>query len=247
MRSAAFSLIELLVVLGILGILATLVLPAAQNARDAGRRAACSSNLRQLQAAYLLYLRDHRGTTFPYYEDLPEGRLWYWGLEAGGPQMGSEGSRPLDVRRARLAPYLGDQALVRTCPAIPYRAPYFKQKFVIPSTGYGINLRLLAGSPNAIRNWFEVSRPGAFLTWADCIQINTWQAPASSSNPMLEEWYYVSASSPPKFHFRHGGKVNAVFGDGSVHLLEPGRLDPRCDGKVGDLNIKDAACLVPVP
>lgn len=244
---SGFSLIELLVVIGILGLLAVLLFPALNGAREAGRRAACSSNLRQLHTAYLSYLRDHRGRTFPYFEDLPEGRLWYWGLEAGGPMSGAEGSRSLDVRRAYLAPYLGFEAAVRTCPSVPYRAPYFKQKFAIPSTGYGINLRLLAGSPNCVRNWSEVARPSSFIVWADCMQINTFQAPASSSNPLLEEWYYVSPGSPPKFHFRHGGKLNAVFGDGSVQLLEAGRLDPRCDGKVGYLRDEDARCLLPAP
>ncbi|MDZ4197853.1 MAG: hypothetical protein U1E27_01055, partial [Kiritimatiellia bacterium] len=147
----------------------------------------------------------------------------------------------LDPGQARLAPYLETMAGVRTCPSIPYRSPYFKQKFAIKSMGYGINLRLLAGMPNAIRNWSEVAKPSGFLTWADCIQINTWQAPASASNPMLEEWYYVSPDSPPKFHFRHGGHLNAAFGDGSVHRLGPGRLDPRCDGRVGYLDADLAA------
>lgn len=242
-----FSLIELMVVVGILGLLAAMIFPAMNGAKEAGRRAACSSNLRQLQTAYFSYLRDHRGRTFPYFEDLPEGRLWYWGLEAGGPMSGAEGARSLDVRRAYLAPYLGHEAAVRTCPSVPYKAPYFKQKFVIPSTGYGINLRLLAGSPNCIRNWSEVARPASFLVWADCMQINTFQPPASSSNPLLEEWYYVSPGSPPKFHFRHSGKLNAVFGDGSVQLLEAGRLDPRCDGKVGYLRAEDTHYLVPSP
>src|SRR2546425_9551782 len=30
---------------------------------------------------------------------------------------------------------------------------------------------------------------------ADAAQVNTWQAPASPSNPMLEEWYYVDNST----------------------------------------------------
>jgi prepilin-type processing-associated H-X9-DG protein len=43
-----FTLIELLVIVGIITILASLMLPAAQTAREAARRAACASNLRQL-------------------------------------------------------------------------------------------------------------------------------------------------------------------------------------------------------
>ena len=47
-RTAAFTLVELLVVIAIIGVLIGLLLPAIQAAREAGRRSSCGNNLRQL-------------------------------------------------------------------------------------------------------------------------------------------------------------------------------------------------------
>ena len=50
-RRRAFSVIELLVTIGIVGVLAALVLPVVQYARESARRASCRSNLRQIGIA----------------------------------------------------------------------------------------------------------------------------------------------------------------------------------------------------
>lgn len=56
---AAFTLMELLVVIVIIAGLATLIIPAGDRVLHRARAAACMSNLRNLGAALSLYLADH--------------------------------------------------------------------------------------------------------------------------------------------------------------------------------------------
>jgi prepilin-type N-terminal cleavage/methylation domain-containing protein len=59
----AFTLIEVLVVIGIIAVLVALVLPAVQGAREAGRKVDCRSHLRQVGIAMLQYLDGHAQNT----------------------------------------------------------------------------------------------------------------------------------------------------------------------------------------
>ena len=60
-RRRGFTLVELLMVIGIIAVLISLLLPTLNKAREQARRVKCMANLKQLTWAYLAYAQESRG------------------------------------------------------------------------------------------------------------------------------------------------------------------------------------------
>jgi prepilin-type N-terminal cleavage/methylation domain-containing protein len=54
-----FTLIELLVVIAIIAILAAILFPVFAQAREKARQSSCTSNLKQISNATMMYLQDY--------------------------------------------------------------------------------------------------------------------------------------------------------------------------------------------
>lgn len=61
----AFTLVELLVVIGIIAILVAILLPALNKARSAAQITACTSNMKQQYMGLLMYANDNKGGWIP--------------------------------------------------------------------------------------------------------------------------------------------------------------------------------------
>ena len=91
-RTAAFTLVELLVVVAIIGVLAALLMPAISRANDKAKSIVCISQLRQLGLAVRTYADDHQNR-------LPSAELL--------PSQPIDTNAPLPRISQVLSPYLG--------------------------------------------------------------------------------------------------------------------------------------------
>ena len=222
----AFTLIELLATIAIIGLIAAMLLPTLVRSRSSAQRVQCASNLRQMGLAAQMYWDDNNGACFAWQLGATNGGRLYW---FGWLQDRAEGQRQYDPIPGALYPYVRVHA-IGICPALNYSFAQFKLKATGAAYGYGYNRFLSAPFGQTPIRIPKVLRSSEIALFADAAQVNDFQAPASKSNPLLEEWYYVDTTADyPNGHFRHAQRANVVFCDGhtSPERFVAGSTDRR--------------------
>lgn len=113
-RSAAFTLIELLIVIAIIAILVALILPAIAKARETARTTICTSNVRQVTLALTTYAADYKVMPGTYWQG-PQNLDWCGRNNVAYTSNPSQFTHPL--QSSVLYDYLSQADRILECPS----------------------------------------------------------------------------------------------------------------------------------
>jgi prepilin-type N-terminal cleavage/methylation domain-containing protein/prepilin-type processing-associated H-X9-DG protein len=237
MRRKGFTLIELLVVIAIIVILAAILFPVFEQAMEAGKKASCQSNLKQIGTGFRMYIQDY-DETFPPWRTIVTGATAP--VNAVVPW---DGRSPMVngtmFWHELIYPYVKNTGVL-TCPSAEQAMPRFTQYG--RAGGYGYNGgHLMEPRPGSTQpstdplQWLPVT-DSRIVAPADMVMITDSTDRAASSAAIgwedtTEGYYWVHPSTDPRWNYfhtwwtyvsnRHGsgdldGGPNVLFADGHV-------------------------------
>ena len=238
-----FTLVELLVVIGIIAIMISIMLPALNKVRDKARSVQCASNQRQLFLCCQMFAQDNGGrlprpglndpaapdtdatTIFaqlsPGRANFESGVLWRY-LKGG-----------VDERRAiiRCPGDNGEQvayggAMTRVVPERDFSFSLHAYTAVPRDSAWGGPRKLLGIRMGSVKSaseriyiWEEL---GPNDTW--CLNPDTNPDDLPSGRHQGQKYLNTKRNVGDKGAWRYAGRGNHVFFDGHVELLTPGEI-----------------------
>ena len=204
MKTRGFTLIELLVVIAVVALLAALAIPAIAGAQERSRSVTCSSRLRELGMAVLLYTQDNQGRFPRSSHSAAANREPGWAASIA-PYLGA---RPAEANAAWINREF-------RCPGNTNEAPN--------AYSYAMNVFFelrkgdsYVGRPATWRSVLHVPHPSRTILLAETAAATGGMAP---DHFMCHQWSGPVAARRAVAHDRHNGRANYLFVDGHVECL----------------------------
>jgi prepilin-type processing-associated H-X9-DG protein/prepilin-type N-terminal cleavage/methylation domain-containing protein len=227
---AAFTLVELLVVIGIIGALMAILLPALGRARESASSIACKATLRQYGMAALMYADDHGGVMVDAYRvlDYDAGLLRYWQMDEANAKIARcPSDTDNDVGR------LGAGQVVNPDGAGMWTIVMHRKdgSLYYPLSSYGANENATSVSARAVAGgktkamYVKIASKQGVLRWdkSRTMLFADWQNRPHMDNPpnCIVKAPTAGSTDIGTLVFRHGGVCNVVFLDGHVGEIVP--------------------------
>ena len=209
----AFTLVELLVVIGIIALLLSILMPSLRKARSIAMRLACASNLKQISLAMNLYLNGNENT-YPCAQDPVSTAPAYWLWMGRG-------------WRGFVEPYLGDNIDANNPSALFCPQDHIaKDKY--ESTSYAYSMAFYH-SPEQID---DMNSPAdTYANPQPSVPQRSVNVARPSGKILIGEWLSNhSAIDRDSGWWCWQGSRNYVFVDGHVRLLDAKQIRPARDG-----------------